>query len=153
MQVKCKYCSEKVEKEDAVYMEKGKTKKTKHYYHKKCMEQQNAKDSALSLFYEYTGSLVLQSQVYVAFKKCREKGLLDTDILYTMEYISKNKMVLNYPMGILYYIDRAMKEKRQHEKVIKQNERLISSPIKIMPLSMKRDKKERDVSVDISDIL
>lgn len=152
-QVKCRYCSEKVEKIKALYLEKGKTKKVKYYYHKACLKLQEDRDSALDLFYTYTGSLVLQSQVYSAFKKCREKGLTDSDVLYTMKYISENKMVLNYPMGILYYIDRAMKDKKLKDNVKKQNKRLITSPIKIMPLSMKRNKKERDDSFDISDIL
>ena len=117
---KCQYCPDKILTEsDRVVEISGDVKKS---YHKECFEQRNAKAKALDLFYQYTGSLVMQNMVYLAFKKAREKGLTDKDILYTMEYIIKTKSVLNYPMGILYYLDRAMKEKAEQEKRDKQDD-------------------------------
>lgn len=171
MLVKCKYCGEKSQKSEMLCVEKG---ATKYYIHESCdiakqqernikeIEKMNKKkdvednkkyrDEAISIFYDYTKSLEPIMMLNVAFKKCIEKGLTMEDVRDTMLYIVKNKCVLRFPMGILYYIDRAMKEKKEVEKINKQNERNITAPIKIMPLSMKKEDKAND-DYDISDLL
>lgn len=152
MKVKCKYCNEKDEKDLMVYIEKnGK----KEYFHRPCLRYKTDRDEALKLFYEYTGSYEMQSKVYHAFKQIRNKGLTDSDVLYIMQYIIKNKCVLNYPIGMMYYVDRAMKDKQESSKTNKNNERVINAPIKVMPLYMKKEeqKDDKENENDISDFL
>ena len=147
---KCKYCGQQIESE----LEKTTIKvgKVNHNYHNDCYEQQLARDKALSLFYDYTGSLVMQNMVYLAFKKAREKGISDKEILYTMQYIVNTKSVLNYPMGILYYLDRAMKNKAEEEKREKANRQIEGKTIRIMPITQRKQEEKKD-DYDISDLI
>ena len=172
MNVKCKHCGLKSDKSIMIKIEKG---STKYYAHEECeirvaqeklnMEKlkqekkiqkefdKECRKRSVDLFYEYTESLAPITLVNLAFKKCKEKGLTNKDILYTMEYIVKNKMVLNYPMGILYYIDRAMRDKREVDKIEKANNIVLKSEIKFIPLINKRNDKKIDNESDISDFL
>lgn len=171
MNVKCKHCGVKEDKSMMVKIKKG---SVEYYSHPTCeiayendkLEKERAKsekkikeeedktyrECAINLFYEYTKSLSPIALVNVAFKKCKEKGLNYKDILYTMEYIVKNKMVLNYPMGILYYIDRAMKDKKELERIEKNNNRVSYAPIKFMPLN-KKISSEVSNDFDVSDLV
>lgn len=172
MTVKCKHCGLKSEKSIMIKIEKG---STKYYVHEECeirvaqeksdaekLKQEKKKQEeidkayhkrSVDLFYEYTQSLAPITLVNLAFKKCKEKGLTNKDISYTMEYIVKNKMVLNYPMGVLYYIDRAMRDKREVDKIEKTNNIVSKSEIKFIPLINKKNDKKIDNESDISDLL
>ena len=94
-------------------------------------------------------------KINVAFKQAMNKGLTGSDILYTMKYIVNNNMKLNFAMGILYYIDNAMREKKREQEQAKQNEIVMQnvSKMKIIPLSHKKEeiKSESDIS-DLFDI-
>ena len=80
---KCKYCGQQIESEaDKTTIKIG---KANHKYHNGCYEQQLARDKALSLFYDYTGSLVMQNVVYLAFKKkCMQIKEMKTNNQLTM---------------------------------------------------------------------
>lgn len=108
MEIKCQYCQSKSEKETMIF-------DNKKYYHIECKKQKDCRDMALDLFYSYTKSLALKQNVYMIFSKIKSMGFKDEDVLYIMQYIEKNKLKLNYPPGILYYVDRAIKD-RIYEK-------------------------------------
>lgn len=123
---------------------KPKEKEYVNYYHHKCYEKhledlerknedgikkkieknlmkleaqrkRNVLNEAADIFYNYTGSLATKFQLNTAFKAMKDIGMTEEDILYTMNYIVRNKCVLNYPMGIRFYADRARIERRTIE--------------------------------------
>jgi len=158
MLVKCQYCKEKAEKVKMECIEKQSGNKiVRKYYHKDCYKKKQARDLAKDKFIKYTGFLGVESQIYVAFKKIKEKGLDEYDILYTINYIINNQHVLNFPMGLLYYIDRAMRQKHKEAEILAEKERVIKnlSNVKIKPLKYRNDteKQEQKNEFDISDYI
>lgn len=160
MQVKCKFCSAKSEKEEMVCIENMSSggKVARRYYHKDCLKKLKARDEAKEKVIEYTGFLGTDAQIYVAFSKAKAKGLDEIDILYTIDYIIKNKCVLNYPMGLLYYIDRAMREKRKEKEIQEKKQKILSKKVKIQPLQFRREEvkqeqEEKTNEFDISDFI
>ena len=149
--VKCQYCGGFEDKNLMVTDPNCASKPTK-YYHSECLVHKNNRKKALDLFYSYTESYEMSSAVYLVFKKIRDKGLTDTDVLYIMEYVAKNKCVLRYPMGLLYYVDKAMKDKKERERADKFDERISSVPIRIAPLRQKTE-QTKDEESDISDLI
>lgn len=102
----CQFCKSKSDKENM-------TKVNNKYYHMECKELIDNREKAINLFYQYTGSLCLKKELYNIFSMIKkQQGLDENDILYLMEYIVKNKCKLNYPMGLRYYVDNAMKDKK-----------------------------------------
>lgn len=171
MKVKCKHCQIKEDKSLMIKVRKGsaeyyahlscenlyeesKKEKERVKLEQKMKEEEDKHDRlyAVNLFYEYTQSLAPITLLNLAFKKCKEKGLTYKDISYTMDYIVRNKMTLNFPMGILYYIDRAMKDKKEVDRIQKNNNRVSYAPIKFMPLNKKIHAEVNNDS-DISDLL
>ena len=116
MEIKCQYCQSKSAKEQMLYVDKK-------YYHNECKVQKDCRDMALDLFYSYTKSLALKQNVYMIFSKIKSMGFKDEDVLYIMRYIVKNNLKLNYPPGILYYVDRAIKD-REYEKNYKKKQEI-----------------------------
>ena len=155
--VKCQFCNIKREKDkmDCETTESPTTgKKSNKYYCPECKKLLKSRNEALEKFYSYTGSLLLQNQVYTAFKKMKDKGLNEHDILCVMDYIIENKHVLNYPMGMLYYIDRAMKDKRIKEQQRKSKEKILQSKTKPITIIKDIPKEPKQVDeMDISDFL
>lgn len=94
----------------------------REYYHPQCMELKRARDRAVDLFYEYTGSLEPIKMVNIAFKQLKDQGLSEHEILYVLKYIIKNRCVLNYAMGIKYYATPAIKEYRSKHNFIQKQE-------------------------------
>lgn len=156
MLVKCQFCSKKDEKDNMVKVEKvsDSGSKTNKYYHKECLSLLKDKKEAVDKFYEYTGYLDPIVTLYVAFKKMKAKGLDEHDILYTMNYIIETNGVLNYPMGLLYYLDRAMKDKKYKLQLAENRERILNSGSKIQPI-IRNDYGKLNIedSLDASDFI
>lgn len=119
-QVKCRHCgSQGLASKMELNIRVSKTgRQYKEYYHEECLELKNARDKAVELFYQYTSSLEPIKMINIAFKQMVEQGLNEKEILYVMEYIIKNKCVLNYAMGIKYYATPAIKEYRSRQKFL-----------------------------------
>lgn len=152
MQVKCKFCLEKKDRDGMECVQKG---KVKSYYCPECLKLLNSRDRALELFYSYTQSLVPTSQVYLAFSKLREKGLTHHDVLYIMEYVIKTNSKLNYPMGLIYYADKAIRQKKSEEQIKLQKEKVLNTIHKTPTIIENKIKFEKSVNdeSDISDFL
>lgn len=108
----CKLCEDKHYKEEMI-------KKGSSYYHKECYEIIESRNELIRLFYKYTDSFEQKKNIYNAIniiKKKFDNRLDEKDLLFTMKYIIENKCKLNYFNGISYYIDKAMKSKKEKNK-------------------------------------
>jgi len=151
MQVKCKFCSNKNDKEQMECVKKG---KVNNYYCPKCLIDIKTRDEIINKFYEYTNSLVVISQVYLAINKLKEKKLTYDDILYIMDYVINNKCVLNYPAGLAFYADRAIKQKRELDKIKEQKEKVLKSIFeKPTIIETNNTPKKVDSAFDITNFL
>ena len=126
------------------------------YYHTNCKKLIDDREKAIDLFYTYTHSLCLKKELYNVFSIIKkQQHLNESDILYVMEYIVRNKCKLNFPMGIRYYVDKAMKDKTIKEKLEiqkqKELENLQNEIIDTEVINKKYKKEESDIS-DIIDI-
>lgn len=158
-QVKCKHCGNQgLASEMKLNIRASKTgRQYKEYYHEECLNLKNARERTVELFYQYTGSLEPIKMINIAFKQMAEQGLNEKEILYVMEYIIKNKCVLNYAMGIKYYATPAIKEYRSRQNFLlkqKVNQEKTNS-IGIITNENKSEKPKIEVedSLDISDFI
>lgn len=153
-QIKCQYCSKKGNKDDMCLdthiTKSGNT--VNKYYHKKCLHLKNCRDRAINIFYEYTKSLEPKQKLYTVLKQIKEKGIDEEGILYTMQYIEDNKCVLNYPHGILYYLDNAIKEYKKYQSRKKDEKRNVAkSKEDVTIISNSIIKNTTNDELDISD--
>lgn len=111
-QVKCHHCEKKDDKDNMIqYKNKN--------YHKECGEIVESRDKLIELFYNYTDSFEQKKNIYLAIgliKKKFDNRLDERDLLFTMEYIIENNCKLNYFNGISYYVNMAMKSKKESNK-------------------------------------
>ncbi len=145
----CQFCRQKDDKENMI-------KFHDKYYHTNCKKLIDDREKAIDLFYTYTHSLCLKKELYNVFSIIKkQQHLNESDILYVMEYIVRNKCKLNFPMGIRYYVDKAMKDKTIKEKLEiqkqKELENLQNEIIDTEVINKKYKKEESDIS-DIIDI-
>ena len=115
--VKCKYCQttrSKDEMELILHRSSG-GKEYKHYYckEKKCYKRKLCKDDFVKIFYEYTNSQVMPKDVYKVFNKMMSNGLNEFKCLYVIKFIRDRKKGLNYPWGMMHYVNDAMTEFRK----------------------------------------
>ena len=158
-QVKCRYCgSQGLVSEMELNIRASKTgRQYKEYYHEECLELKNARDKAVDLFYQYTSSLEPIKMINIAFKQMIEQGLNEKEILYVMEYIIKNKCVLNYAMGIKYYATPAIKEYRNRQRFLL-NQKINQEKNNSIGIITEENKSEKpkvkmDDDLDISDFI
>lgn len=147
--VMCQYCKIKDDKEIMVVESNMKTKK---YFHEQCLHMKKSRDEAVKIFYEYTKSLEPLVKVYDAFKKIKNKGINEEQVLYLVQYVRDNKCVLNYPYGLLYYLDAAMKDYNKNKKT-QQITNITKSDEDFVKIEIKKDIVEKKDELDISDFL
>lgn len=123
---------------------------TRKYYHKECLKMKNDRDEAVQIFYDYTKSYEPLKKVYDAFKRIKSKGINETQILYLIKYIRDNNKILNYPHGLLFYLDEAMKDYNKNKKLY-QIDRVVKNEDDFIQVN--HNQNERNDKMDISDFL
>ncbi|MGJ0846484.1 hypothetical protein ACR77J_07340 [Tissierella praeacuta] len=157
-EVKCRYCENKGTKNEMkLHIKVSATgRRYKEYFHEECFALKESRDKAVKLFYEYTQSLEPIKMINTAFKQMRDQGINEHQILYIMEYIVKNKCVLNYAMGIKYYATPAIKEYKSRQQFLKKQninqEKTSSIGIIVEECKVKKQVKVED-DLDISSFL
>ena len=149
LKVTCQYCKTKENKDEMVYEEKQNIKK---YYHQHCLNMKKNRDEAVGIFYEYTKCLEPVKKVYDAFKRIKMKGMNEEQILYLVKYVRDNRCVLNYPHGLLYYLDAAMKDYRKNKQAIT-NINTTKSDEDFVKIEIKKETTNKEDELDISDFL
>ena len=147
--VVCQYCKVKDNKDNMVFVQNNKIKK---YYHSRCLELKKSRDEAIEIFYDYTKSLEPIKKLYDVFNKIKNKGMNEEQILYLVKYVRDNNRVLNYPHGLLYYLDAAIKDYKKNKKIYTIT-KITKSDEDFVKLEIKKDTTTKDDEMDISDFL
>lgn len=127
MKCRYKYCrfGGEVDKSQAV-------KDGNQYYHKECYQEKEDKAKIRQLYVEYIDKNVNYSILNRTINNIvNSKGISSDFLLFTVMYIVSNKMNINTPMGLYYYIDNQRIKDAYNEYKLKERAK------KLNPLSAK----------------
>lgn len=95
----CKICKGKFKDKDCI-------KKGKVRYCKKCEKERSAKEQIREFYVSKINNTVVLSVLNSVVKNLIEKKNVEAEyILFTLKYIYSQKLKINHPMGLHYYID------------------------------------------------